>query len=103
MNYVIGNGITLMGNAIALYSHKTSTIALGCDIKYHNNNWHKAYSFYNQFSCVEEYYEECIVSIITHEYIHHLIERDVDEPASVRFDDIDTGHEITLIVCDEHP
>lgn len=95
MNYIIGSNVTLAGPAVATYSHKDSTIILGCDAKQISDIWHTRAPHVRRFSCIKEFYEECAELLITHEYMHHLIERDVGELASALFDNVDEYLEIT--------
>ena len=101
MKFSIGNGRDLASFFESRW-FAPPKITFGCDMKYLNDNWHHLSSFFRKFVGVEEYYEKNIESLITHEYFHYVIHREVGNYASDRFNNIDRTHEITFVNCDEN-
>lgn len=59
------------------------------------NKSRSIYPVINQFEQMEDYYENYIEALITHEVIHLVIYRVEGEGSSLRLNEVDNNHEIS--------
>ena len=87
----------LSQKAVALASFFEKSIKLGCDYKIINEDIRNGnvVSYYEKYNNVDEIYEKDLETLITHEFVHLLLEEKVSSYASHKFDEIDKNREIT--------